>query len=168
MNRPTPMLLLLAACTGAGAGGSAAPRPAASADAGLIREARSAQNRAMATGDVERAASFWTDDVSLRRGLGQLVSGKAEYRRLLVPAGNRDSSLVYQRDAVAIEVSPHWPLAFETGTWTAHMGALSGPVMIGGRYSAQWVKRAGRWLIRAEVFVALTCGGVGCRYASAP
>jgi hypothetical protein len=40
--------------------------------------------------------------------------------------------------------------------------------VIGGRYSAQWVKRDGRWLIRSEVFVALTCAGAGCEAAAVP
>jgi hypothetical protein len=37
-----------------------------------------------------------------------------------------------------------------------------------GRYAAQWVKRQGRWLIRSEVFVALTCSGIGCSYTAVP
>jgi ketosteroid isomerase-like protein len=163
-----PVVLLLAACAGAGTGSGGTPRPTSPADRALIREARIAQNHAMATGDIERAAAFWTDDVSLRRGLGQLINGKAEYRKLLVPAGHRDSTLVYIREPNGIDVSPNWPLAFETGAWTGHMGAPNGPALIGGRYSAQWVKRAGRWLIRSEVFVALTCSGVGCRSGAVP
>ena len=45
---------------------------------------------------------------------------------------------------------------------------VSGPVVIGGRFSAQWVKRDGKWLIRSEVFVALSCAGVGCAAAALP
>jgi hypothetical protein len=40
--------------------------------------------------------------------------------------------------------------------------------VIGGRYSVQWVKRDGRWLIRSEVFVALTCAGTGCASKAVP
>lgn len=168
MTRAGFGMLALTACAGAGAGSGGTPGPTSPADRAQIREARIAQNRAMAAGDAARAASFWTDDVSLRRGLGQLVSGKADYQRLLAPAGNQDSSLVYEREPTGIDVSPNWPLAFETGTWSGHLGRPNGPAVIGGRYSAQWVKRAGRWLIRSEVFVALSCDGIGCRYASLP
>jgi len=168
MTRTVFAMLALTACARAGAGGGGTPRPTSPADRALIREARIAQNRAMAAGDAARAAAFWTDDVSLRRGLGQLVAGKAEYQRLLTPAGNRDSSLVYEREPTGIDVSPNWLLAFETGIWRGHLGRPNGPSVIGGRYSAQWVKRGGRWLIRSEVFVALSCDGVGCRYASDP
>ena len=80
----------------------------------------------------------------------------------------RDSSLVYQRDPESVEVSANFPLAFESGRWAGHLGGANGPVVIGGPYSAQWVKRDGRWLIRSEVFVAMTCAGVGCGYAAVP
>ena len=65
-------------------------------------------------------------------------------------------------------MSAKWPLAYERGTWTGHLGTSTGPMVIRGRYGAQWVKREGRWLIRSEVFVALECGGVGCSYNAAP
>ena len=137
-------------------------------DEANIREARVSQNQAIAAQDPDRVASFWTEDVTIRRALGQPVSGQAAYRKLFEPTGSQTSRVIYQRDAIAIEVSPHWPLAFEEGTWTGHMGSATGPTVIGGRYSAQWVKRGGRWLIRSEVFVALTCAGVGCEYPALP
>jgi ketosteroid isomerase-like protein len=135
-----------------------------------IRRARLEQNQAMAANDAERVASYWTEDITLRRGLGHAVSGRDEYRKLVEGAAS-DSSVVYQRQPTSIEVSRRWPLAFETGTWTGRLGGPRGQAVIGGKYSAQWVKRDTSWLIRAEVFVALDCSGVGCRYtylAAAP
>ena len=161
-------ILLLAGCAGAGAGSGTAPPTTSPADRALIREARLAQNRAMAAGDIELASSYWTADVSLRRGLGQGIEGRSAYRQLLVPSGNRDSSVAYEREPTGVEVSNRWPLAFETGKWKGRLGSSSGPVVIDGRYSAQWVKRDGRWLIRSEVFVAIDCDGIGCRYAAVP
>jgi ketosteroid isomerase-like protein len=133
-----------------------------------ILAARTAQNQAIAANDADRVAAFWTEDVELRRGLGQLVVGRAAYRQLFADSGNRDSALVYQREPTRIESSTKWPLAFESGTWTGHLGRVDGPIVIRGQYGAQWVKRAGRWLIRGEVFVALTCADVGCTYSAAP
>ena len=81
----------------------------------------------------------------------------------------RALELAYIRAYAGVgEVSAQWPLAYEAGEWTGHLGGASGPVIIGGRYSAQWVKRGTRWLIRGEVFVALSCAGVGCNYSAAP
>ncbi len=139
-------------------------------EAKAIREARAAQNRAIAAGDPAGVAAFWTEDVEIRRGLGVLVVGRDAYRQLFEAdlAGKRDSVVVYQREPSTVEVSTQWPLAYEAGAWVGHLGRPDGPIVIGGRYSAQWVKRGGRWLIRGEVYVALTCAGAGCRYAAAP
>ena len=120
----------------------------------------------MVTGDAERVASFWTEDVTLRRGLSAAAIGKAAYRAILDTAPN--ASLVYVRQPDLIEVSKVWPLAWESGHWTARRGGANGPAVITGRYSAQWVKRDGRWLIRSEVFVALTCSDDGCASSALP
>ena len=138
------------------------------ADAAAVRTARTDQNSAIAAGDLDRVASFWTEDVTVRRALGQPLSGKDAARQALEPAKAPAMQLVYQRLTTEVEVSAKWSLAFETGTWQGHQGTLAGPVVIGGRYSAQWVKRGDRWLIRSEVFVALTCSGSGCESVAVP
>ena len=156
--------LVLSGCTMAVQRWSA-PR---SGDEQAVREARAAQNRAIVAGNAELVASFWTDDVAIRRGLGQPVSGRAAYRQLFEREATNDSAVVYQRDPVTVEVSSRWPLAFESGTWVGYLGSVKGPAMIRGRYSAQWVRRNGRWFIRSETFVALTCHAAGCSYESVP
>lgn len=119
-----------------------------------ILAARIDQNTAIAKGDIKRASSYWTDDVTLRRGLGHAVTGKAAYTALLDLSPNTNS-ILYSRNPELIEVSTLWPLAFESGNWTAARKGDSS-ALISGRYSAQWFKRDGRWLIRSEVFVALS------------
>ena len=141
---------------------------AAPADQTAIRAARTAQNQAIAAGDLDRVAAFWTADVTVRRALGQALNGRAAARQALEPAGASGSRIIYQRFTKDVEVSAHWPLAFETGTWEGRLGAVTGPTVIGGRFSAQWVKRGGQWLIRSEVFTALTCSGVGCESVAVP
>ena len=147
---------------------SESPSLGIAADVAAIREARASQNRAIANNDFDGVSNFWTEDVEIRRGLGQLLVGRAAYRQLFVVTGNRDSALVYQRTPTGVEVSSKWPLGFERGTWTGNQGGVDGPSVISGQYAAQWVKRAGKWLIRGEVFVALACAGLGCRYSAAP
>ena len=154
----------LSAQTAQSAQGGRADR---SRDASDIRMARRAQNAAMAAGDVERAATWWTDDVAIRRGLGAAVNGLAAYKAILERAPVSDTALVYDRTTTGVTVSDHWPLAFETGTWAARRGGR-GQALIRGLYSAQWVKRSGKWLIRGEVFVALSCAGVGCESIAQP
>jgi ketosteroid isomerase-like protein len=141
---------------------------ALAADGDAIRSARGEQNKAIASGDLDRAATFWTEDVTVRRALGQPLTGRDAARKALEPPPAPATRLVYQRLTKEVEASPKWPLAFETGTWEGHQGTLAGPAVIGGRYSAQWVKRGDRWLIRSEVFVALTCSGIGCKASAVP
>jgi ketosteroid isomerase-like protein len=141
---------------------------AAPSDPAAIRAARIAQNRAIAAGELDRAAEFWTEDVTVRRALGQALSGRDAARKALEPPAPPAPHLIYQRIAKDVTVSAQWPLAYETGTWEGHQATVTGPVLIAGRYSAQWVKRDGRWLIRSEVFVALTCSGPGCDAVAVP
>jgi len=159
-------LVATVGCHAARVRGAGAPPEGVEARA--VRGARLAQNRAIAAGELDRAAEYWTDDVTVRRGLGQPVTSRAAYRRLLEPSGPADSVVVYVRDPERVDVSDRWPLAYESGRWAGHLGRATGPVVIDGRYAAQWVRRDGRWLIRSEVFVALGCAGVGCAYAAVP
>jgi ketosteroid isomerase-like protein len=133
--------------------------PQRSREAAAVRAARAAQNGAIAAHDLERAATFWTDDVVIRSGLGRVVQGRASYRDAMAS----DSATVFRREPDRVDVSDNerWPLAFESGTWTGR-DARNGRLLIRGRYAAQWIKRDGRWLIRAEVFVALGCANGGC------
>src|SRR5229473_512442 len=105
---------------------------AAPADQNAIRAARIAQNKAIAAGDLDRVATFWTEDVTVRRALGQPLSGREAARKALEPPPAPAAHLIYQRLTKDVEVSPTWPLAFETGTWEGHQGTLAGPVVIGG------------------------------------
>jgi ketosteroid isomerase-like protein len=141
---------------------------AAPGDEAAIRAVRTAQNRALAAGDLDRVAAAWTDDVTVRRALGHPLAGRAAARQALEPAVPADRRIVYQRFTRDVDISAQWPLAFETGVWEGRLGSIEGPVVIGGRFSAQWVKRGSDWLIRAEVFVALSCSGVGCASAALP
>jgi ketosteroid isomerase-like protein len=60
---------------------------AAPVDATAIRAARTAQNKAIAAGDLNLVASFWTDDVTVRRALGHPLSGRDAALEALKPVG---------------------------------------------------------------------------------
>ena len=158
--------ILLVAAFGLGAARSSAAD--AMGEAAAIKAARLQQNAAIAAFQPETVASYWTDDVTICRGLGIQVAGKAAYRKLFEDDQHSTSPIVYQRLPDTIEVSPVWPLAYESGVWAGHLGTAAGPVVISGRYSAQWVKRGARWLIRGEVYVALAGAGAGLQFKAAP
>jgi ketosteroid isomerase-like protein len=157
MNSTTRLAIIAAAAIGSLAlvqtGGGR------SRDAAAVRAARAAQNTAIAQHDLDRVASYWTDDVVIRSALGRVIQGRVGYRTVL----GADTATLYRREPDRVDVSDNdrWPLAFESGTWTGR-DPRSGRPLLRGRYAAQWIKRDGRWLIRSEVFVALGCSGAGC------
>ena len=148
--------------------GVLAAAPSDSADQRAVRTARLQQNRAIVAHRLDEIAAYWTDDVTICRGLGVQLAGKTAYRALFAADTGSPAEIVYVREPTSIDVSRSWPLAFETGRWTGYLGGIRGPVVIQGRYSAQWVKRDSHWLIRAEVFVALHGSGVGTAMRAAP
>ena len=141
-------------------------RPPASApdEAGAIRAARLAQNRALAVGDLESAQRYWAPDISVRAGLGTQLQGRDAYRA----AFESDGVMRYDRRPTQIVVSKHWPLAFETGTWTGRAAGSVGAPLLSGQYSAQWVRVGSQWEIRAEVFVAMDCSAAACAWTASP
>ena len=84
------------------------------ADQNAIRDARTTQNAAIASSDLDRVATFWTEDVTVRRALGQPLNGRDAARTALEPQAAPATHLIYQRLTKDVEVSPRWPLAFET------------------------------------------------------
>jgi ketosteroid isomerase-like protein len=138
-----------------------------STDGSAIKQARLRQNAAIVRGDLAEIAAYWTDDVTICRGLGAQLAGKSAYLELFAADAKSAERIVYQRHPASIDVSSVWPLAFETGEWQGHLGSEQGSTVIGGRYSAQWVKRGDRWLIRSEVFVALEGSGSGLQMKAA-
>jgi len=123
-----------------------------------VRAARLAQNAVLATHQMDSAATFWADDVVITSGLGRVLRGKATYAQAF--AG--DSGMVYVRTPASIEIASPWQSAWEQGRWVGRQGP-HGPVVIHGRYAAQWHRVGNRWLIRSEIFVALGCSGAACQ-----
>ncbi len=138
------------------------------AEEAAIRTARSVQTKAIADNDLDTVVKYWSPDITIRRAMGQPITGAVEARKVLEPTGSAAPAIVYQREAISVQVSSNWPLAYEEGRWSGHMGNAANAPIIGGRYSAQWVKRDGKWLIRSEVFVALTCNDNGCKFPALP
>ncbi|MBL8309181.1 MAG: nuclear transport factor 2 family protein [Burkholderiales bacterium] len=140
-----------------------------SADEAAIREARRVQTQALAKNDLDTVVKYWDPAITIRRALGHPVEGAAAARKLLEPAGPvTASTIVYQRESAVVNVSSNWPLAYEEGRWSGHVGRADSKPILSGKYAAQWVKRDGQWIIRSEVFVALDCADAGCKAAALP
>jgi len=142
----------------------------AAGDEAVIKEARRLQTMALAKNDLDTVVKYWDPAITIRRALGHPVDGAAAARKLLEPtsAPNPATAIVYQREATSVTVSPNWPLAYEEGRWSGHVGTADSKAILAGKYAAQWVKRNGAWLIRSEVFVAIDCADAGCKAAALP
>ena len=140
------------------------------ADEAAIKEARRLQTQALAKNDLDTVVKYWDPAITIRRALGHPVDGAAAARKVLEPTSpaNPATAIVYQREATSVSVSPNWPLAYEEGRWSGHVGAADSKPVLAGKYAAQWVKRNGTWLIRSEVFVAIDCADVGCKATALP
>lgn len=149
---------------------SIAQTASVAADEAAIREARRLQTQALARNDLDTVVKYWDPAITIRRALGHPVDGAAAARKLLEPTTtpNPATAIVYQREAVSVTVSQNWPLAYEEGRWSGHVGTADSKPILAGKYAAQWVKREGRWLIRSEVFVAIDCADAGCKAAALP
>lgn len=128
-------------------------------DRDVIKRLRQSQNAAIARRDYAAVAERWTEDVSIRAGLGRAIIGRQAYR----DAFTADSAMTYVRTPDDVILSSKWPLAYERGHWkgTARSAA---DISLSGEYSAQWVKRGDTWLIRSELFVATSCTGQACQW----
>lgn len=142
----------------------------ASSDEAKIKESRRLQTIALATGDLDTVVKYWDPAITIRRALGQPVDGAQDARKLLEPSATQNpaTAIVFQREATSVTVSSNWPLAYEEGKWSGHVGNANSKPILSGKYAAQWVKRDGVWLIRSEVFVAIDCADVGCKAAALP
>ena len=140
------------------------------ADEAAIKEARRLQTQALAKNDLDTVVKYWDPAITIRRALGHPVDGAAAARKVLEPASgaNPATAIVYQREATSVSVSPNWPLAYEEGRWSGHVGTVDSKPVLAGKYAAQWVKRDGSWLIRSEVFVAIDCADAGCKATALP
>lgn len=149
---------LLLCLIGAATTHAQAPAPRTAAD--TISAARLAQNAMLRIGDLDSAATFWTEDIVVLAGLGARLDG----REALRAAFARDGDLLFQRTPEQVEVSRGWPLAWERGRWVGVSRRDTSAVLITGWYSARWLHEGARWRIQSEQFVANDCRAAACRW----
>ncbi len=125
----------------------------------LIRSSREKSNQAIAQRDTATLASLWTNDFHVVSSRNAEMSGRIPNRdRFAADFANRPD-ILYVRTPEVIKVFEQWNMASEAGHWSGHWTDNGVRVELGGTYFAKWHKINGRWLIRAEIFVPLTCAG---------
>ncbi|WP_113922440.1 Cif family virulence factor [Cognataquiflexum aquatile] len=113
---------------------------------------RKASNQAIRSFDHELNATFSTEDAFITTGLGVLISGKEEQEIYLKSL--KGPRMYWIRTPDEVIVNHKTQLAWETGTWKGYYEDSDKPE-VGGKYSAQWTKASGTWLIHSQLFVTL-------------
>ena len=114
---------------------------------------REASNAALRAFDENLNASFLADDVLITTGAGILISGKMD---LVITSKNRLVQEYIGSEAQMKSLSipkPIWPGKREPGK---DIKRDQKNPLLGGKYSAQWTKKSGTWLIQPQLFVTLS------------
>jgi hypothetical protein len=117
-----------------------------------IRAQREASNAALRNFDEELNSTFLTDDILITTGAGTLLSGKVELMKYI--KNDKGPKMYWVRTPIEIMSNPETKLAWETGTWEGFYED-SKEAVVGGKYSAQWTKKSGVWLMQSQLFVTL-------------
>ena len=117
-----------------------------------IREQRNASNEALRKFDEELNATFSTEDALITTGAGTLIAGKEALSAYI--KSQKGPKMYWVRTPDEVIVNPKTKLAWETGTWKGYLED-SDEAVVGGKYSAQWTKASGTWLIQSQLFVTL-------------
>lgn len=138
------------------------PAPGQSA-AEEIRSLRTQSNAAIARHDVKGVVDLLDVEYQITTGSGALSQGRSAESEAWAAVFARAADIVYVRTPASIEVSTTGGRAAESGTWTGSWSTSAGLRKVGGRYAAHWRLVDGKWRIRSELFVTLSCAGPACQ-----
>ncbi|WP_291783725.1 nuclear transport factor 2 family protein [Cecembia sp.] len=122
------------------------------AEESQILAQREASNQALRAFDDALNACFSTEDALITTGAGTLISGKKELIKYIQESSGPRMYWIRTPDEVI--VNSKTMLAWETGTWKGYVEGADEAV-VEGKYSAQWTKASGIWLIQSQLFVTL-------------
>ena len=137
-----------------------------SADVEAIKALRQADNVAIARRDFAPVKGLFDPDYHVIRGAsGLTMAGPDATEALLKDDIAKDPGFVgYERSAEQVEIGMGGMRAAEHGRWVGRWNEPDGAMALSGVYLAMWVKTGGRWTLKSEAFVALTCtGSTACR-----
>ncbi|MCH6202051.1 nuclear transport factor 2 family protein [Aquiflexum sp. LQ15W] len=118
----------------------------------LILAQREASNQALRAFDEGLNATFSTPDAFITTGAGTLIAGNAALDAYI--KSQKGPKMYWIRTPDEVIVNPKTNLAWETGAWKGYYED-SEKAVVGGKYSAQWTKASGTWLIHSQLFVTL-------------
>ena len=117
-----------------------------------IRARRKLTNKLIAAHDAARLRPFFTPDVKLIVGDGELILGADAVIQAFAGQFAEPGFLAYVRETEAVELDAAGARAAEHGRWTGRWKDRE----MSGAYLAVWRKVTGQWLIESELYVTLT------------
>ncbi len=124
-----------------------------------IRQVRDASNKAIAGRDTIALAGTLAEDYHVITSRNAESSGRAVMLARFKDDFSTKPDIIYIRTADQVDVFTEWKMAAESGTWVGRWTENGERVELTGRYFAKWHKINGQWMIRAEIFVPLSCAG---------
>lgn len=124
-----------------------------------IRLIREASNRAIAAHDTAALARTLTVDYHIISSRNSESSGRVATCDRLAAEATAKPDVIYVRTSEDIQIYSDWKMAGESGSWIGRWTEGTDKIELTGTYFAKWHKVDDRWLIRAEVFVPLSCNG---------
>jgi ketosteroid isomerase-like protein len=126
-----------------------------------VRTARADSNAALAAHDAARLRQTMHDDYNMFRGnSGNLWGGAATATQGFIDNAFNDPTFVtYQRSPDRITLSSSGKRVAESGKWVGTWHMADGLARLSGIYLAMWTPYDGRWLLKSEAFVTLSCHG---------
>lgn len=125
------------------------------ADEVAIRQQRAASNKGIAERDTESFLDTLMPDYHVVTSANLQLSGHDAQRQMIEQVFSKYPDASYVRTPVKIEVNSAIGAAAETGTWVGTWTNAGRQVEMHGSYFAKWRKIEQRWLLQAEIFVAL-------------
>lgn len=124
-----------------------------------IRAMRAQSNAAIAAHDYRKMEPLLAPDFTILPGsLGSPLDKKLFGERLSDTFGD-PTFVTYVRTPQRIRVSGSRKRAAEIGTWVGRWRKPDGEMRLTGVYQAMWVPLGGRWRLKNESFVTLSCSG---------
>ena len=116
-----------------------------------IRARRKLTNKLIAGHEAQRLRPFFTPDVKLIVGDGELILGADAVLQAFAAQFAEPDFIAYIRETATVEVDATGDRAAEQGRWTGRWKDRE----MGGTYLAVWRKVTGQWVIESELYVTL-------------
>ncbi len=119
-----------------------------------IKAIRQQSNEAYQRYDLDAIAACWHDDIVILPASGTLLQGIEMIKNYLSNAYLKTPDIYFFRKTKKLKLSDEGTLAWETGTWRSYRPKTPDASTFRGEYVAIWEKRAGKWKMRSQVFMA--------------